>query len=135
MKFKNDLRPQAAAKWLEKAKHDLDTAFLNHRHGGYTDVTCYFGHQTVEKSLKAFLVCHSIRFKKTHHLSSLLEMCVRKDSGFLQFQEECRTLNDYYIETRYPLDLPVVYTKQEAQEAIEISEKMVEFVKEKLKTE
>lgn len=28
--------------WFLKAKRDLNTAFLNHRHGGYTDTTCYF---------------------------------------------------------------------------------------------
>ena len=132
MKPKNDLQPQAAIKWLEKAKHDLDTALLNHRHGGYTDVSCYFSHQTVEKSLKAFLIYHSIRFQRIHHLPKLLKMCIKQNRKFSQFLEYCRILNDYYIETRYPMDIPIAYTKKEAQEAIYLAEQIYNFVKKEL---
>lgn len=132
MKPKNDLRPQAALKWLEKAKHDLDTAVLNHRHGGHADVTCYFSHQVTEKSLKAFLIQHSIRFKKIHHLPGLLKMCLKQNQQFSEFKKACRILNDYYIETRYPMDIPINYTKKEAEEALHLAEQIYQFVKTKL---
>lgn len=48
--------------WFLKARRDLDTAFLNHRHGGYTDTTCYFCHQTAEKALKAYLLAKGLEF-------------------------------------------------------------------------
>ncbi len=132
MKPKNDFHPQAADKWIEKAKHDIDTAFLNHHYAGYTDVTCYFAHQTVEKSLKAFLIYHSIRFKKIHHLPKLLVMCIGKEQRFTEFDETCQTLNDYYVETKYPMDISVVYTKEEAEEAINLAQEIYDFVKERV---
>jgi len=132
MKPKDDLRPEAAVRWLEKAKHNLDSAYLNHRHGGYTDTTCYFTHQTVEIVLKAFLVYYSIRFKKIHILPTLLEACKAKDKEFQQFEEDCKILNNYYVETKYPLDLPTNYPKEQAEEAIEKAEEIFEFVKGKL---
>lgn len=132
MRLRNDLRPEAAVRWLDKAKRDLDTAVLNNRHDGYTDVSCYFSHQTVEKSLKAFLVHHSIRFQKIHHLPKLLKMCEDKDSEFSAFKKQCRVLNDYFLESKYPMDIPIVYTKKEAREAIQSAEKVFEFVKKKL---
>ncbi|MFZ5365782.1 MAG: HEPN domain-containing protein [Patescibacteria group bacterium] len=134
MKRKNNLRPEAACQWLEKAKRDLDTAWLNHKHKGYTDVTCYFCHQTAEKTLKAFLVYHSIRFKKIHVLPSLLQSCILKDKTFSRFQRHCRILNDYYIETKYPLEFPIDYSKKEAEEALELAEEILEFIKKKIKS-
>lgn len=132
MKLKNDLRPEAASRWLEKARRDLDTAWLNHKHGGYTDVTCYFCHQTVEKALKAFLIYHSIRFKKVHVLPNLLQACISQNKTFSRFQKHCQILNDYYIEAKYPLEFPIDYPKKEAEEALKLAEEILEFVKKKI---
>lgn len=76
--------------WLLKAKRDLDTAFLNHRHGGYTDTTCYFCHQVVEKSLKSYLLFKEVKsLPHIHILPTLLALCEEKDKDFSQFEEGC----------------------------------------------
>jgi HEPN domain-containing protein len=48
-------------------------------------------------------------------------------------KEECLLLNDYYIETRYPLDAPVDYSKKEAREALSAAESIGKFASQKAK--
>lgn len=115
--------------WLKKAKRDLDTAFLNHRYGGYTDITCYFCHQVAEKALKAFLLFKEIKsLPKTHILPSLLALCEEKDKGFSVLKEDCEILDSYFVETKYPPTLSVDYPKKKAEQALGKSEKIFEFV-------
>lgn len=132
MQPKNNLRPEAAKLWLEKAKHDLDTGILNQLHNGWTDITCYLAHQTAEKSLKAFLVFSSIKFRKVHDLNELLELCKQRNGDFSELEQTCIVLNRYYFEAKYPLDPPVDYSKEEAQEAINIAQEIFDFVKKKI---
>lgn len=132
MKPKNDIRPQASFKWLAKAKRNLDSAFLNHYHGGYTDTTCYFCHQTAELSLKAFVIHHSLTFEKSHDLILLKNICRHHDEEFEDLTDSLTILNRYYIESKYPSDLPSDYPKSEANNAIEMAERIYDFVKRKL---
>ena len=119
--------------WLVKAKRDSETAFLNHRYGGYTDTTCYFCHQTAEKSLKSYLLFKGIKiFPKTHLLPILLSLCQKTDSVFIILKDKCEILNKYYLETKYPLGSPIDYTKEEADKALELAEEILEFVEGKM---
>ncbi len=63
-----------------------------------------------------------------HDLIKLLNECKKISSGFDDLKEEGILLNDYYIETRYPLDTPVDYSKKEAREALEAAESIGKFV-------
>lgn len=119
--------------WLTKAKRDLETAFLNHRHGGYTDTTCYFCHQVVEKALKAYLLAKGIQsLPKIHDLSVLLSSCQKRLGDFSEFKNYCQVLNQYYLEVKYPSGIPADYPKEEAQEALKMTEEILEFVKKKI---
>lgn len=105
--------------WFNKAKRDLDTAILNHQHGGYTDTTCYFCQQVVEKALKAFLLYKQKGFVlKTHILSTLLYLCCDIDKDFNIFTHHCEILDRYYIETKYPANPSIDYSRKETAEAL-----------------
>ncbi|MCL4382238.1 MAG: HEPN domain-containing protein [Patescibacteria group bacterium] len=120
--------------WLLKARRDLDTGFLNNRHGGYTDTTCYFCHQATEKALKAYLLAKGLEFlPKIHILPLLLTMCVDKDRDFLQFEKQCKILNEYFIETKYPADAIIDYSKEETEQALFDAEELFYFIEKKLK--
>jgi len=119
--------------WLAKAKHDLDDAFLHHRHGGHTDTTCYFCHQTAEKALKSYLLYKGLKFlPHIHILPTLLFMCEEKDKNFVKLKKHCLILNKYYIETKYPLSPPIDYPKQEAKKAIDLASEVLAFVEKKI---
>lgn len=131
-KAKNDLRPEAASRWFEKGKHEYSSAVLNLKFGGYTDTICFLAHQAGEKTLKGFLVLHGIRFRKEHNLPYLLKLCAKVDKEFLDLKENCQILDPYYIETRYPLDIPTEYSKEQAEQAVDLAGEIVDFVKKKI---
>ena len=120
--------------WFEKARRDFDTAVLNHKHGGYTDTTCYFCHQVAEKSLKSYLLYKEMEFlPKTHILPSLLSLCEKKEKEFSALEKNCELLSRYYIETKYPASAPIDYSKEETGEAIKLAKEVLEFVTEKIR--
>jgi HEPN domain-containing protein len=96
--------------------------------GGYYGTTCFLAQQMAEKYLKAFLVYRGWKLEKVHDLIKLLNECKKILPDFEDLKEECILLNDYYIETRYPLDTPVDYAKKEAREALAAAERIGRFV-------
>jgi HEPN domain-containing protein len=132
-KPKNDLRPEAASRWLMKGKEEHSSAVLNLKSGGYPDTICFLAHQAGEKTLKGFLVLHGIKFRKEHSLAYLLKLCARVDEDFLKLKENCQILDPYYIETRYPLDIPITYSKKQVEQAVELAQGIVEFVEKKVR--
>jgi len=75
------------------------------------------GHQAAEKYLKAYIVAYDLDFVKIHDLPVLLKTCIQQDPGLQEIFEECKFLNRYYIEARYPVHWPTSYHKEEAQKA------------------
>jgi len=129
VKPQNDLRPEAASRWLKKGKEEYNSAVLNLKFGGYSDTICFLAHQAGEKTLKGFLVLHGMKFKKEHSLIYLLKLCVEIDQKFLRLKENCKILDPYYIETRYPLDIPTDYSRKQVEQAVDLGERIFEVVK------
>jgi len=100
--------------------------------GGYYGTTCFLAQQMAEKYLKAFLVYSGWKLEKMHDLIKLLNECKKILPDFDDLKEECILLNDYYIETRYPLDAPVDYSKKEGREALSAAESIGKFVSQKV---
>lgn len=126
---------KSAKIWLKSARHDLDLSFLLNRDKAFTDTICYFCHQTVEKTLKAlFLLNGFFDFPHTHDLEALMKQCKKLSPDILDFRNSFLLLNRYYLETKYPVEEPVNYPREEAEKAIEMAEEIYEFVEKKLKT-
>lgn len=129
MKNKNK---KLAEEWFKKAMDDYKSAKVVLEEGGYYGTTCFLSQQIAEKYLKGFLVFCGEKVLKIHDLIKLLNECKRVDRGFEELEEECVLLNDYYIETRYPLDTPVNYSKREAKSDLEAVDKIIKFISEKV---
>lgn len=109
-----------ASRWWKQAENDLGYAELG-LSGGYYAQVCFQSHQVAEKALKAWHYgALNKRFVTGHSLIKL--------GGELKLEEELleelAVLDQYYIPTRYPNGLPEaapfeVYTKKQAQEAVE----------------
>lgn len=127
---KNDI--QLAREWLKKAGDDLLSAQVILNEGGYLGTTCFLSQQIVEKCLKGFLVAHGAKPDKIHDLIKLLNDCLRFDRSLMDIQDECVMLNDYYIEARYPLDVPVDYKKPETRSALKAAEVIIQRISNKL---
>ncbi len=122
-----------AHEWFEKGSHDLDEARLSLKAGGWTDIICFHCQQAAEKYLKGFLVAQGINVGKMrkmqiHDLTKLWSECCKLDRHFSSVEEYCIILNPYYIEPRYPLGAPKVYTKIEAHQALQAAEKIIKFI-------
>lgn len=121
--------------WLQKAENDLmaSRAIFAFYEQPPTDTICYHCHQVAEKSLKAYLVFTGVIFHKIHDLIALLNLCLSKDNTLDYLREDLEILNQYYIETKYPPDMPLDYSKDESQEAIHKAERIFNTIKSKVK--
>ena len=119
--------------WQEKAEEDFQSGNILLEHNGAPASIAFHAHQGVEKYLKGFIVFHGKSFEKTHHLDELIAECKKIDNSFEDFIDESATLNDYYIEARYPIDIKEDISSKEAKEAIEKATAIRDFVLSKVK--
>ena len=119
--------------WLLKAENELKAAkaIYNYYEEPPTDMVCYHCHQTAEKALKGYLVYRQINFPKIHDLVALLNLCAPNDKSLQLFKDDMKVLNQYYIEAKYPPDMPIVYSKEEAKEAINKATRVLKTVRTK----
>ena len=78
---------------------------------------CFHFHQAAEKYLKSFIIAYDLEFKKIHDLPVLLKSCMAKKPDLQILMDDCRLLNGFYIEARYPVHWPTQYTKEMALKA------------------
>lgn len=117
--------------WIMKAQEDLESAEILYKEDGPSDSICFHCHQSAEKYLKAFLVFKNIHFEKIHNLWILAKLCAKGDKKFLDFEEELKTLDAYYIESRYPPDIRS-YSKEECKKVLDIARKLTQFIVNKI---
>lgn len=122
--------------WLLKAENDLKAAegIFGYYEQPPTDTICYHCHQVAEKSLKGYLVFQGIIFHKIHDLITLLNLSLTKDKTLDFLREYLDVLSQYYIETKYPLDTPIDYSKEEAKKAIDKARLIFRTIKGKIKS-
>jgi len=116
-------------KWFRVADDDLKFAKAGFRETKIPHDACFLCQQVVEKYLKAFILQNGQEFKKIHDLMKLLKKCILIDRNLEEIIDDCRKLNKYYSRARYPDDLFIDYTIEEAEEAIKSAERVVNFIK------
>lgn len=115
--------------WLRLADEDLNLA--SHALGlGVRSpyrLIAYHAQQCAEKSLKAFLVYHSVDFPYTHNIRILLQLCA-KHAMWAQTVKDAEELSPYAITARYPGEDEEV-TEAEAKRAIELARQVRQQVR------
>ena len=118
-------------RWLEKADRDIIAADKLLEVNIY-EYSLFHSQQAIEKFLKAFLTYHNRPFRKTHDVTLLLKLCIDIDENFKQLLEaEVDRLYPKAVEIRYP-EIEYEVSLEEAKEALELAEKVREFVLGKL---
>lgn len=112
--------------WLEKAKHDLETAKLLFDKKGYPDVIVFHIHQAIEKYLKGFLINNGWKLRKIHDLETLLSEAIRFDKDLEDYLDFGRRLTAFYYEERYPVGPSTSCSKAEVEEMLESAEELIE---------
>ena len=115
---------------LEIADDDLNIAKDNYKLKHYR-IVVFSCQQAVEKYLKAYLEYKTGSYPLIHSIKNLIELCINIDKEFKYLYDiNADKLDKYYTGTRYPPFLQI--NEEDAKEAIEIAEKVREFILKKL---
>lgn len=125
--------PRVVTEWLQKADEDLGFAVSIIEESTFYAQICFHFQQAAEKYLKSFIIACDLEFKKIHDLPVLLTSCIAKEPKLRTLVDDCKFLNRFYIDTRYPVHWPTHYTKEEAFKAKIASEHICEVIKDALK--
>jgi HEPN domain-containing protein len=118
--------------WLTKSKHDLDTASIVFDHlPGYHDMIAFHCQQSIEKSLKGYLVFLDVEFKPVHDLGYLTDLIITKDQKFEQYYVRVDEISRYAVQVRYP-DSIIELSPEQIINAIEVSKEIFNLVHEKI---
>lgn len=121
-----------AEEWARIAMEELQSAeYLCEK--SLFRMVCYHAQQAVEKVLKALLVENEIDFPRTHNILDLNNAVKQLQYKSALSDEDAVFLNGIY-KTRYPLDLGLLPsgepTKEDAERALHIAQKMRDWFKE-----
>ncbi len=123
--------PPAVQAWIQKAENDLKTirASLASADPAW-DTVCFHAQQAAEKYLKAYLVDQGELPPRTHDLGHLLGVCEDFDVSLASLEQDCESLSDYAVETRYP----DIFEPDEpsARRAIAAAERIVQAIQSRL---
>jgi HEPN domain-containing protein len=121
-------------KWLKQAEADLKAAKDSLEDGNY-EWGCFQSQQSGEKALKACLYEKGYTSTITHSLKELLKECSKFDISFNILSKDARTLDMFYIPTRYPNGLggdlapTEFYEREDAERCISSAELILSTVK------
>jgi len=116
---------QQHEKWLSRAGDDLKFARLGLENAFYAQV-CFLAQQSIEKSLKAFLLFNGRLYPKTHKLVELWPLCCEIKSELSGYDKEFKIIDGYYIPTMYSDAVPAssvsMPSPEDAKEALNTAE-------------
>jgi len=116
-------------RWAEQARYDLETADAMQRSGRYLYVL-FCCQQAVEKAIKALITKQTQKFPpRIHNLVRLAEVATLELSD--ERAQLLRELSNYYIQTRYPEEIPELAAKiseTQSQQILEQTEETIQWL-------
>ncbi len=119
-------------KWLDKALSDLQSARILLTWGGDPMAVAFHCQQAIEKALKGYLLFRLGRHFDGHNLTFLCRQAASCDERFLSYLAESTALNNYYIETRYPTDIPFEITEAQEYNILTMAEDLFSVIRQEL---
>jgi HEPN domain-containing protein len=114
--------------WIDRAGEDLEAARLLLASDDTLNSATFHCQQCIEKGLKGYILFKTKSHVDGHNLTWLCRQAMKSDQHFTQWLDESAALNRYYIETRYPSDIPFALTKGNVIGIYQIAEKMYQFI-------
>lgn len=115
--------------WLRRAFEDLEAARLLGASDGTLDAAAFHCQQCIEKALKSYLLFVTGEHVDGHNLTWLCRQAMKHDRRFEEWLDESALLNRYYIETRYPSDIPLGLTAKDVARIYAMAGKMYGFIR------
>src|SRR3990167_8931753 len=123
---------QLVSEWLLAAGSDYQYAKVGFDNTTLYANVCFSCQQSFEKYLKAFLIANRVSFPKSHDLTRLVHSCGKIDPAFNQFHQAAQLLTPYAVSSRYPDMGDLVFSQDQAKQALQIVEQIASFIKSKL---
>ena len=119
------MKKQVVKEWFERGAHDLKVAKIIFAEEEYFDSVLFHTHQAVEKYLKGYLISKGWKLEKLHDLEMLLTEAISFDIGFQKYLDFGRKLTAFYYEDRYPPGPITYYSKEEIEEILDTTERII----------
>ncbi len=110
--------------WYGKSAADLKSARILFDNDADYGIVAFHCQQAIEKILKSYILKKESVVAEGHSLIFLCKKAAAYDPKFKGFMKDCAYINQFYIETRYPADIPMDMTRDEARECISITDKI-----------
>ena len=114
--------------WLERANEDIEAAAKLLDSGSTLNAAAFHCQQCIEKALKGYILFKTHQHVDGHNLTWLCLQAIKSDSRFTKWFDESVILNRYYIETRYPADIPLELTGKAVNRAYDMAHAMYNFI-------
>ncbi len=114
--------------WLEFASEDLLAARILKESESCSNTAAFHCQQCIEKALKAYLLLQGFSSPDGHNLTWLCRKAVLYNEYFAEWRDESAFLNRYYIETRYPADIPLDVSQTMLNKIYHMANEMYDFI-------
>lgn len=111
--------------WYAKSQSEFDGAKILITYGGDYSLIAFLCQQAIEKVLKGYILKNSKVLIEGHSLIYLCKKSIEIDASFKEQLKNCTFVNQFYIETRYPADIPIGIDKEDADECLNIAAKIL----------
>lgn len=118
--------------WLNAAYDDLRAAKALSADDTLNNATAFHCQQCVEKALKGFILSRTGNGVDGHNLTWLCRRATELDKRFSQWIDESAKLNKYYIETRYPTDIPTEIEDSYIPRVVAMAEEVFDYIVDRL---
>jgi len=119
--------------WYYKAKIDIKSAKIlfdaeeSEEQLDYS-IVAFHCQQCIEKYLKGYyLKVTGKLLGKTHNLEFLCTQVAKADDSIKRFVDDCKYVNEFYIEPRYPADFAIV-NSEEGRNCLNAANKIHNFI-------
>lgn len=117
--------------WLQRAKSVLEISKVPKQDCYFYEDLCHLTQQSAEKSIKALMFYEGLIPERIHNLRQLLEELEKRVQIPKSIYEVIK-LNVYAVVLKYPDDF-VEVTEEEYKKAVELAERVYNWVKESIK--
>jgi HEPN domain-containing protein len=114
--------------WIDRAGEDLKAAKLLLASDDTLFSATFHCQQCIEKGLKGYILFKTKSHVDGHNLTWLCRQAIKSDQRFLKWLDESAMLNRYYIETRYPSDIPFVLNREKVSRVYNMAISMYNFI-------
>ena len=114
--------------WIDYAGDDIEAARLLMTTDRCDEAAAFHCQQAIEKALKAYLLFITGNHVDGHNLTWLCRSALRYNQKFTEWLDDSAYLNRYYIETRYPSDIPLLLTRSDVDRIFKMANAMYEFI-------